>query len=111
MTETLLTPAEICRARDLIQLGPLTAEPELDLPLAKAGLAHVYCTAPKSTEEKEEKPDEDAAEHMAGLIKRKRPFITAPTRHARQRFYNRQGGVKGKWWKGSGRRFADYMQP
>ena len=75
----LLTPEEINRLRDLVQLGALGTVEE-DKVLARRGFVDI-----------------------SGRL-------TWPKSQAKERFYNRQGGVKGHLWKGSKMQFARWMR-
>lgn len=76
----ILTPREIHRARDLIQLGILSAEPETNEVLQEVGLA-MKCGN-----------------------------VTDSTPKSRERFYNSWGSVRYEWWEESGLTFAEYMR-
>ena len=75
----LLTPAEIERLRDLIQLGGLTTV------------------------------EEDNTLLSLNLVDFQGPR-TFPLAAVRDRYYNRQGGVKGHWWRDSEQPFASWMR-
>lgn len=124
----LLTPGQIMRARDLIQLGPLVCIPELDLVLAEVDLAEP-CRFRQDGQGGNETQGSRLAvmQNLVKEIARSRHDARFTSRNnigkcyngwqlvratdiAKTRFYNSTGGVDGRWWKESGKTFAEYMQ-
>lgn len=110
----LLTPQQIDRVRDLIRLGPLTWQPDVDRGLLEKRLICFYW------------PDligqrKDEMSVFRGFVERDKKRAEmgfGPSRHsplmmalpgATERFFNEYGGVRAKWWSRSGKSFAEYM--
>jgi hypothetical protein len=107
----VLTPQQIHRIRDLIALGPLTAE-EGDVELMEAGWITTYHPSLRGEPSSRATPEplwKRFRDAFASERLKKRTLIIQAKEGAREKFYNADGGVRAEHWRDAGKTFAEYM--